>query len=120
MSGIPHASCGLLDPCPADLPTAVKVANANGFDFLVTPVVHPKYRVRETVSEHSTLPNVDSAPSENGDVITRQSPFTRSDYLLSASDWGSVLVGIVGRDDIQCCLEFYGIDVRNHVYLDTD
>ena len=77
MSGIPHASCGLLDPCPADLPTAVKVANANGFDFLVTPVVHPKYRVRETVSELSTLPNGD-VETEANDVITRQSPFTRS------------------------------------------
>ena len=89
MSGIPHASCGLLDPCPADLPTAIKVANANGFDFLVTPVIHPKYRVRETVSEPSTLPlpngDVGSAPLENGDVITRQSPFTRSGKCSTVS-----------------------------------
>ena len=109
MSGIPHASCGLLDPCPADLPTAIKVANANGFDFLVTPVIHPKYRVRESVSELSTLPNgdVESTKHEANDRITRQSPFTRSDYLLSASDWGSVLVGIVGKSG--------GIESKNAV-----
>lgn len=96
MSRTPRASCGLLVPCAAELPTSIQVANANGFDFIVTPMVHPKYRTIENISEASALPQ--DVPSTPLVPIVRQTPFTRSDYLLSSADWGSLVVGIVARD----------------------
>ena len=52
----PRASCGLSYPCVSDLPSSLGVANANGFDFVVTPLIHPRHRRPEVVAEPSTLP----------------------------------------------------------------
>lgn len=46
----------------------------SGFDFLVAPLAHPRYR----------RPSPKSLPK--GGI---QAPFTRSDLLLTSSQWGS-------------------------------
>jgi protein arginine N-methyltransferase 5 len=51
-----------------------------GFDFVLAPLVHPRYRRPAP----SALPRG-----------TLQPPFTRSDLLLSSSQWGSQVVGKV-------------------------
>ena len=49
-----------------------------GFDFVVAPLVHPRYR----------RPAAGALPRG-----TFQPPFTRSDLLLTSSQWGSQVVG---------------------------
>ena len=88
----PRASCGLLQPCVADLGISLQVANGSGFDFLVTSLVHPRFRVPEITAENVT---------ETG-IAARGYPWTRSDLLLPSSDWSSLLVAILSRD---CGLE---------------
>lgn len=57
---------------------ATQTTLAGGWDFVVAPLVHPRYRRPPP----SALPRG-----------TFQPPFTRSDLLLSSSQWGSQIVG---------------------------
>ncbi len=111
---VSRASCGLCLPCPADLPSAIQVANASGYDFVAVPVVHPRYRMPEQIAEKSTMTDEDDddaavtetteakdAPGKGegkGEIAPRQSPFTRSDYLMSSADWSALVMGVVGLD----------------------
>jgi hypothetical protein len=57
---------------PLPLPTSPQGALLCGFDFLAVPLAHPRYR----------RPAAQRQPSD-----LMMPPFTRSDYLLSASQW---------------------------------
>ena len=93
----PRASCGLLQPCVADLGIALQVANGSGFDFLLTSLVHPRYQLPEITAE-----NASEVASPADKIEPRNYPFTRSDLLLPSSDWSSLFVAILSRD---CGLE---------------
>ena len=71
------ASCGLSFTCPAEIFSALQVTTDSGYDFLVTPIVHPRFRARSDMK--------------------RNYAFTRSDLLLSSSEWSSLVVGAVSR-----------------------
>ena len=55
----------------------------DGIDFLVIPMVHPRYERLITTSELKE--------------IKREDPLTRSDVLLSCNDWNTLVVGKVSR-----------------------
>ena len=71
------ASCGLSFTCPAEIFSALQVTTDSGYDFLVTPIVHPRFRARSDMK--------------------RNYAFTRSDLILSSSEWSSLVVGAVSR-----------------------
>ncbi|XP_013381204.1 protein arginine N-methyltransferase 5 [Lingula anatina] len=72
-----RVSCGRdLHYCP-DINTSVESATKDGFDFVCIPMVHPRYK-REFIE---------------GGAKSRQGPLTRSDLLLTSTDWGSLIVG---------------------------
>lgn len=71
------ASCGLAFNCPADIQSALQVATLAGYDFLALPIVHPRFRVSGSQK--------------------RPYSFTRSDLLLTSSEWTSLVVGIISR-----------------------
>lgn len=61
-----------------DLQETLEASFECGFDFLIAPLVHPRYRRRPT----RQLPNGQLA-----------APFTRSDLLLNSTRWSSQIVG---------------------------
>lgn len=73
-TSLPHA------PITSDHRHPLQATLAGGWDFVVAPLVHPRYRRPAP----STLPRG-----------TFQPPFTRSDLLLTSSQWGSQIVGKV-------------------------
>jgi protein arginine N-methyltransferase 5 len=73
------ASCGLSFSCPAEIQSALQVATVAGYDFLVLPIVHPRFRHSFELQS------------------TRPYSFTRSDLLLTSSEWTSLVVGVISR-----------------------
>ena len=71
------ASCGLGFNCPADIQSALQSTTVAGFDFLALPILNPRFRIRSD--------------------IQRPYSFTRSDLLLTSSEWTSLVVGIMSR-----------------------
>eukprot|EP00112_Aurelia_sp_Birch-Aquarium-sp1_P010012 Seg2160.4 transcript_id=Seg2160.4/GoldUCD/mRNA.D3Y31 product="Protein arginine N-methyltransferase 5" protein_id=Seg2160.4/GoldUCD/D3Y31 len=71
-----HVSCGRDLFCVPDLRIALQTANQSGFDFICTPLAHPRFK-REFEK----------------DAPPRPGAFTRSDLLLPGSDWSSLIVG---------------------------
>eukprot|EP01089_Gocevia_fonbrunei_P005626 TRINITY_DN1610_c0_g1_i1.p1 TRINITY_DN1610_c0_g1~~TRINITY_DN1610_c0_g1_i1.p1 ORF type:complete len:656 (-),score=154.69 TRINITY_DN1610_c0_g1_i1:61-1932(-) len=70
-----HIQCGV-DLCSvSDIVAANKKAKHAGYDFLVAPLAHPRYKRSFTKD------------------IVRDEPWTRSDLLLSSYQWG----GVVGK-----------------------
>mmetsp|Transcript_12397 Transcript_12397/g.32793 ORF Transcript_12397/g.32793 Transcript_12397/m.32793 type:complete len:632 (-) Transcript_12397:1161-3056(-) len=61
--------------CP-DLNAALREADAAGCDFILTPIVHPRYE-----------------RPLNPDAPPRDDPLTRSDNLLSSSEWMASIIG---------------------------
>ncbi len=88
------ASCGLSFNCPADISSALEVATLAGFDFMALPIVHPRFRFSSQFSPQQ-----------------RPYSFTRSDLLLSSSEWTSLVVGIISR---HLSLESSVISVRRN------
>lgn len=66
--------CGVELTCVPDLVVALEDARSNGFDYIVAPLVHPRYE-------------------RFSDKVVRDEPWTRSDMLLSSYQWGSGVVG---------------------------
>ena len=62
-----------------DLDQTVQSVKAQNLEFLVMPLVHPRYRRRVTP------------------VVPRDTPFTRSDMILSSSDWTQMIVGRISE-----------------------
>lgn len=98
-----RASCGLLWPIAAELAVAVQVSTQSGFDFMATPLVHPRYRQDEDIydASASSFGGGGGAGTDEAIVATkapRGYPFTRSDMLLNSADWSSLVVGIISRD----------------------
>ncbi|CAB4054877.1 PRMT5 [Lepeophtheirus salmonis] len=83
-----HCSSGLWLKSLPRLPEALEFTCSHGFDFLLGPLVHPRYRQEEVTDE----------PDSGKRGIRRKGPFTRSDLLLSSVDWGSLFVGVLSRD----------------------
>uniref|UniRef100_A0A7S1TFA1 Protein arginine N-methyltransferase n=1 Tax=Compsopogon caeruleus TaxID=31354 RepID=A0A7S1TFA1_9RHOD len=83
------------------LRTALENAEQCGCDFIMAPLVHPRYeRVftqgQSWCHEGSALVRVSSAASDNGcAAIVRDEPLTRSDLELSSSEWMSGVIGKV-------------------------
>lgn len=69
-------SCGKDLDHAIDLPTELHKATSTGFDFICAPIVHPRFE-RDFFQEG----------------IKRDCPLTRSDLLLSSSEWTSLVVG---------------------------
>lgn len=69
---------GLEVPFACDIVEALNEASRCGFDFIVAPLVHPRYRRRKN-------PQFEGATA----------PFTRSDLLLSSGQWSGRVVGTV-------------------------
>ncbi|KAG8233089.1 hypothetical protein J437_LFUL013089 [Ladona fulva] len=77
MSSSRRASCGL-DLCSAtDLRNSLHMASEAGFDFICLSIVHPRFK-RELIG---------------GKSKNRTGAFTRSDLILSSSDWNNLIVG---------------------------
>lgn len=70
-------SCGLLLHNVTDVYDSLGNASQSGYSFIVTPVVHPRFR-REFLE---------------GKSKDRPGAFTRSDLLLSTQDWSTLVVG---------------------------
>ena len=45
------ASCGLTFHCAEDLTAKLRVMTLAGYDFLATPIVHPRYRLPEILDQ---------------------------------------------------------------------
>ena len=45
------ASCGLTFHCAEDLTSKLRVMTLAGYDFLATPIVHPRYRLPEILDQ---------------------------------------------------------------------
>jgi len=73
------ASCGLSFNCPADIQSALQVATVAGYDFLVLPIVHPRFRHSAELQSN------------------RPYSFTRSDLLLTSSEWSSLIVATLSK-----------------------
>jgi hypothetical protein len=77
-------SCGVELHCVPDIVEALnsncRQRNAENFDFLVCPLVHPRYQ----------------RPFDHPKV-RRQEPWTRSDLLLPSNDWGNFVIGRISR-----------------------
>lgn len=69
-----RVSCGLDVVIAGDLNGVVEESLIN-FDFVCLPLVHPRYR-RDFSNPH----------------LIRNAPLTRSDFLLSSSEWSSLIV----------------------------
>lgn len=102
------ASCGLSFHCPEDIASKLTVATEAGYDFVAVPIVNPRYRMPEAVAKPSLLPPPqETRPDSNSisensvgkdDSIRRGYAFTRSDMLLSSTDWSTLIVGLVSKD----------------------
>ena len=77
MSEKKHISCGLDLTSVPDICEALQNSSNSGFDFVLAPIAHPRYK-REVGTKN--------APKRPG-------AFTRSDLLLPGSDWSSLVVG---------------------------
>ncbi|XP_018007880.1 protein arginine N-methyltransferase 5 [Hyalella azteca] len=82
-----RASCGLEPAHVHELRDALQETSQNGYDFTSIPLVHPRL-VREHVS---------------GAAAARPGPFTRSDMLLSTSDWSNLVVVALNASACQGC-----------------
>lgn len=51
----PSASCGLTFNCAEDLTAKLRVMTLAGYDFLVTPIIHPRYRLPEEMDQPSSM-----------------------------------------------------------------
>ncbi|GAB4821351.1 hypothetical protein N2152v2_008397 [Parachlorella kessleri] len=71
---------GVEVPFACDIVTTLEASLLCGFDFVVAPLAHPRYRRPAT----SALPKG-----------TFQPPFTRSDLLLTSAQWSGQVVGKV-------------------------
>ncbi|XP_067002260.2 protein arginine N-methyltransferase 5 [Anabrus simplex] len=72
-----RVSCGL-DLCSVpDIRASLQCASEAGYDFTCLPIVHPRFK-RELIS---------------GKCKDRSGAFTRSDLILSSSDWNNLIVG---------------------------
>lgn len=78
---------GLELPAIPDLQEALTAALEESYDFVVAPLVHPKFERTE------------SAEASSGSLVsplpTSAQPLTRSDVLLTSSEWSSSVVGRV-------------------------
>lgn len=77
MTSSRRISCGLDFCSVSDIRGSLQGASDGGFDFACLPIVHPRYK-REMV---------------HGKCKNRTGPFTRSDLILSSSDWNNMIVG---------------------------
>lgn len=73
------ASCGLGFNSVPDIQSSLQAATANGYDFMVVPIVNPSYRIDTNLQKQ------------------RNSAFTRPDLLLGSSEWNSLIVGRISR-----------------------
>lgn len=69
-------SVGLDLSAPQDLPIALDSAVAAGFDFVVSPLFHPRYR-----------------RDADGVSDSRDGPGTRSDLVMTSDRWSACVVG---------------------------
>ena len=51
------ASCGLTFNCAEALTAKLRVMTLAGYDFLVTPIIHPRYRLPEQMDQPSAMTN---------------------------------------------------------------
>ncbi|CAH1778835.1 unnamed protein product, partial [Owenia fusiformis] len=75
-------SCGLDFSHCSDIQSCVDSACKSGYDFISVPIFHPRFK-REFMS---------------GPARGRTGPQTRSDMVLTANDWGSLVVGKITTD----------------------
>lgn len=75
MSTRSNISCGRDLTCVADLSVALQSYGEKGYDFISVPLVHPRYK-REYFR---------AGPKRSG-------PLTRSDRVISVSEWSSLIV----------------------------
>lgn len=73
-----HLTCGQESTCVVDLEDSLHRSQDDGFDFVVSPLSHPRYQRDFT-----------------GKFPTSSEPFTRSDLLLSSYQWSQWTVGKV-------------------------
>ena len=71
---------------------------ANGFDFVVTPMVHPRLRTPEVIAERRSDEAEITDLDDPSQVPARGYPFARSDLLLNSSDWTTLLVADLTRE----------------------
>ncbi len=77
---------------------ALGTASANGFDFVVTPMVHPRLRTPEVIAERRSDEAEITDLDDPSQVPARGYPFARSDLLLNSSDWTTLLVADLTRE----------------------
>lgn len=94
---MPHASCGLVHHLVQDLSTTLSLSNAAGFDFIVVPLSHPRYRLPPLSASSLPMGQLEGG-SSTGAPIRRSYAFARSDMLLKSTDWSSLVVGSLPRE----------------------
>lgn len=77
MSDPSHISCGRDFHSVPDIRSTLQNSSSAGFDFICSPIAHPRYRRQ--------------LDDKNGPP--RPGAFTRTDLLLPGSDWSSLVVG---------------------------
>jgi hypothetical protein len=66
-----------------DLRAALDAAIDESYDFVITPLVHPRFQRGESTR----------LEGDRLTAVTEVHPWTRSDVLLSSSEWSSSVVG---------------------------
>lgn len=83
-------SCGLLIECPGSIGEALKEASDNGYHFIVTHFIHPRYE-RNMLAKNPPL------------------AISRTDRALTGSDWNRLIVGKLKRASTLFLCYIYGI-----------
>ncbi|KAB7501407.1 Protein arginine N-methyltransferase 5 [Armadillidium nasatum] len=86
MSG-QRVSCGVEYAHVHEISLALQESGRSGYDFVSVPLVHPRF-VREHIE---------------GKAKDRPGAFTRSDLLLTSSDWNSLVVGRLSQTSCVLC-----------------
>ena len=74
-----QSSIGCELPFVRELRDTIETMSENAFEFCVMPLVHPRYRRRVNA------------------VFPRDTPFTRSDMILSSQEWSTRVVGKISE-----------------------
>lgn len=80
-------SCALEIECPGSIQEALHKACDNGFHFIVTYIVHPRY-ARNLLGPNPPL------------------QISRTDRILTGADWNRLIVGTCGHSVLRLCSPF--------------
>jgi len=114
------ASCGLTFNCAEDLTAKLRVMTLAGYDFLVTPIIHPRYRLPEEMDQPSSMVTA-SGDKTTAKTIKREYPISRSCLMLDSQDWARCVAAMISKNlniESSCQSIRKAAEMRLHMELD--